>query len=477
MNGIIITVACALVLLLGSLQAEGAEPVTETPRQGLPVDFSHGPLKVSENQRYLIHEDGTPFFYQGDTAWELFHRLNREEAAQYLENRRAKGFSVIQAVALAELDGLNTPNAYGDRPLIDNDPDQPNEAYFRHVDFIVEKAREKGMYIGLLPTWGDKVRLEWGVGPVIFTGENIASARSYGHFLGKRYKDQPNIIWILMGDRKADGQEAIWEAMAAGLQEGDGGSHLITCHPQGGLSSSKWFHKKDWLDFNMLQSSHGALDMPNYRAVGADYALTPVKPCMDGEPRYEDHPVNWKPELGWFDDFDVRQAAYWGLFAGGFGHTYGCHDIWQMRTPKHTPISSARTNWQDALDFPGAWDMLHVRNLMLSRPMLSRIPDQLLIASGQAEGARHLQATRGEDYAFISTPYGTAFAVRAGFLSGEKLVAWWFDPRSGEAEPIGDFANKGTLSFDPPGEAKRGNDWVLVLDDAARRYPKPGMSN
>ncbi|MDQ3534164.1 MAG: DUF4038 domain-containing protein, partial [Bacteroidota bacterium] len=121
-------------------------------------------ITISSNNRYLQAE-GTPFFYLGDTAWELFHRLNREEATEYLQNRAEKGFNVIQAVVLAELDGLNTPNAYGHLPLIDNDPTKINNDYFEHVDFIVNKAEELGLYIGMLPTWGDKFNKKWGVGP------------------------------------------------------------------------------------------------------------------------------------------------------------------------------------------------------------------------------------------------------------------------------------------------------------------------
>ena len=129
--------------------------------KGASVDFSHGKLKISENRRYLIFEDGTPFFYLGDTGWELFHRLNKDDVEKYLENRRAKGFTVIQSVILAELDGLNTPDADGDKPLIDNNPLKPNEAYFVHVDWVIRKAFEKGIFIGLLPTWGDKVDKKW----------------------------------------------------------------------------------------------------------------------------------------------------------------------------------------------------------------------------------------------------------------------------------------------------------------------------
>ncbi|MCB0151002.1 MAG: DUF4038 domain-containing protein, partial [Caldilineaceae bacterium] len=126
-------------------------------------------LKISENRRFLVHDDGTPFFYLGDTAWELLHRLTYEETARYLADRAAKGFTVIQAVVLAELDGLHTPNRNGDVPLIDDDPTQPNEAYFAHVDAVVALAASLGLHIGMLPTWGDKWNVKWGVGPEIFT--------------------------------------------------------------------------------------------------------------------------------------------------------------------------------------------------------------------------------------------------------------------------------------------------------------------
>src|SRR5262249_114014 len=130
-------------------------------------------LKVTENRRYLQYENGKPFFYLGDTAWELFHRLSREEASQYLTNRGQKGFTVIQAVVLAQLGGLTVPNPYGDLPLIDGDPAKPNEAYFRHVDFIVNKAEELGLFVGMLPTWGS----HWALGKAAFTKAN---ARQYG---------------------------------------------------------------------------------------------------------------------------------------------------------------------------------------------------------------------------------------------------------------------------------------------------------
>ena len=308
------------------------------------------PLKVSDNQRFLVTTDGKPFFWLGDTAWELFHRLNREEADRYLKNRAGKGFTVIQAVALAELDGLNDPNPYGHRPLLNNDPTTPdvkdgaNNDYWDHVDFILERAERRGLRIGLLPTWGDK----WQPGragreKVIFNPDN---AFKYGEWLGARYRERA-VIWILGGDRNIESDEdrAIIEAMARGLRRGDGGTHLITFHPRGPSRSSEFFHRADWLDFNMIQSSHAARDHDNGLFTAHDYALAPPKPTLDGEPRYEHIPVGFYLQGAGrtlrFDDYDVRQAAYWSLLAGACGHTYGNNNVWQMWAPGRNAVIDA----------------------------------------------------------------------------------------------------------------------------------------
>ena len=430
-------------------------------------------LMVAPNHRFLVHTDGTPFFYMGDTAWELFHRLTIDESRLYLDDRARKGFNVIQAVVLSELDGLATPNAEGVLPLIEGDPGRPNEAYFHHIDVVVDMARERGIFIGMLPTWGDKVTKAWGAGPVIF---NISNARQYGEFLGRRYRDRSNIIWILGGDRDATGYVDVWKAMAAGLREGDGGRHLITYHPSGERSSSQWFQQESWIDFNLIQSGHGRRDGANFAMIQKDYALTPVKPVIDGEARYENHPVAWKPEqFGWFDDYDARQAAYWAVFAGAAGHTYGCNDIWQMKTAEREPMSLARGLWGESLDLPGAGQMQYLRRLMESRPYLSRVPDQELISGNPPEGADHMQGTRGDGYAFVYFPQGKPAVVETGRAPGRKLHAWWYDPRNGESFSIGIINKVKTKIFHPPGSYGRGNDWVLVLDDAEKHYGPPGQ--
>jgi hypothetical protein len=445
----------------------------ENPWNGKSVDFAHGKLKISENKRFLIHEDGTPFFYLGDTGWELFHRLNKEETEKYLENRRAKGFTVIQAVVLAELDGLNTPNAEGIKPLIDNDPLKPNEAYFTHVDWVIRKAAEKGIFIGLLPTWGDKVDKRWGIGPVIFNKDN---AYKYGQWIGNRYKDFPNIIWINGGDRDGGGDnKPIWDAIGEGIKSVDK-NHLMTFHPWGERSSSEWFQNSTWLDFNMCQTGHGQRSYAIYkRIIVRDYDLKPVKPCFDGEPRYEDHPVGWNPNvLGWFNNEDIRQALYWNLFSGSFGHTYGCHPIWQMKTLAREPVGLARNNWYDVLDLPGAWDLMHARRLLESRSFLSRVPDQSLIVPAYFPETDYVVATRGDGYAFVYFPTGWAAEIILDRIGAKSITAYWYDPRKGESKLIETFPGKGIRKFTPP-SGGRGNDWILVLDDTSKGFKAPGL--
>jgi hypothetical protein len=417
------------------------------------------PLQVHPNQRYLQHSDGSSFFYLGDTAWELFHRCDRDEADFYLRTRAEQGFTVIQAVILAELDGLRVPNPRGHVPFHDLDPLKPNEGYFEDVDWIIEKATSYGLRMGILPTWGDKYQMnQWGKGPEVLTPEN---AEPYAKFLGDRYAwAEP--IWILGGDRPIDSDKdrAVNEKMAAGIRSSRAKHQLVTLHPCGQCHSSQYFHNADWLDFNMAQTGHST-DRDNYNSVAKDYALTPVKPCMDAEPGYEDHPSKFNPENGYMMDDQTRKFAYWALFAGAHGHTYGCHDIWQMWLPGRDPITAARTPWTEAIHLPGAVQMGHVRNLMESTPNWERVPAQDLIRSSNPDGPDHVRATKGEkgDFALVYSATGQAFDLDFSQLDSGVDRARWFDPRSGsykDAEP--------PVAAAKPPSAGPGQDWVLVLD-------------
>jgi hypothetical protein len=443
-------------------------------------------LKVSENRRFIVQQDGKPFFYLGDTAWELFHRLNREEADRYLENRAQLGYTVIQAVALAELDGHTAPNAYGHLPLLDLDPARPatkegaSNDYWDHVDYIVGKANALGLTIGFLPTWGrywhDKIKND----KPIFT---VANAETYGEFVGKRYREK-NIIWILGGDRSIDNddQKSVIRAMAQGIRKGDGGQHLITFHPPGANGSSTWFHNDEWLSFNMRQNGHVAEFTGRYEKTRTDYDRTPVKPVLDGEPVYEDHPLNFRArEFGHSTSADVRRPLYWNLFGGAFGHTYGHHSVWQMWAPGRNPINNPLMPWFEAINQPGAAQMQHGRRLMESRPFLTRIPDDSIIVTDRVPtsipgaGRYRFVATRDEagTYAMVYAPIGRKFKVHMNKVAGSKVKAWWFNPRNGEARAIGEFPNQGEREFLSP-DGGEDIDWVLVLDDAVKNYPAPG---
>ena len=279
-------------------------------------------LKVSSSGRYFTDQDGKPFFYLADTAWALFKRLNREELDIYFHNRLAKGFNVIQAYVLR---GLKIPNTYGDLPLIDGDPAKPNEAYFENVDYVVNRANELGLVMGMVVSWGEHV-----VSSRFFTEKvfDVKNAYSFGKFLGSRYRDNC-VIWYLGGDRNPLGCKEIWTAMAQGLKDGNGGNHLISFHGPGSLetpSSSFWFHEEEWLDFNVLQSGHG-WTINNYDFINHDYNLKPVKPTLDMEPGYENHP-DMKTNTGRrIDAHQVMEAMYWAVLAGAAGHGYGCLDV------------------------------------------------------------------------------------------------------------------------------------------------------
>ncbi len=426
-------------------------------------------ISVSANRRFLVDEHGAPFFWLADTAWELFHRLSRDQAADYLADRAAKGFTVIQAVALAEFGGLSEANVYGHFPLADNDPARPDEGYFQDVDWVVKRANALGLVVALLPTWGDKWNKKWGMGPEIFTQEN---ARTYGEFLGRRYR-AAHLVWILGGDRPLENehQRALMRAMAEGLKAGDGGAHLMTFHPCGSASSGQWLHDEPWLDFNMLQSGHRH-DRDCYAMIARDYAREPAKPCLDGEAGYEDHPNDFKPDNGWLDQWDVRKELWWALLAGACGHTYGCHDIWQFLSSARAPVTFARTPWEKALTLPGADQVRHARRLLTSRPYLTRIPDQALLVGEALVNSAHCQAGRDQDgsYAIIYSAAGRAFTVELERLAGEQLRAAWYDPRTGASAVTEVCARTLRRTFTPP-SAGEGCDWVLVLDDLARGFP------
>lgn len=455
------------------------------------VAASPGSLRVSPDGRTFTAADGRPFLWIGDTAWELFHRLDRDDARDYLTRRAEQGFNVIQAVVLAESDGLRVPNRYGHVPFHDLDPDRPNEAYFEHVDFIVREAARLGLHMALLPTWGDKVAgHRAGSGPVVFNPDNAAN---YGRFLGRRYREAP-VVWMLGGDRSIEQEVSYrtWDAMAAGIRDGDGGAHLMTYHPAGGDTSAMWFHNAPWLDFNVFQSGHEKQLNPVYRTAAELALLQPRKPFLDAEPPYEDIGIRFwdfirwgerkpvpsdvldaegmlvRPEhfsRGFFDDHDVRVSAYWSLLAGSAGFTYGHNAVWQMHRRGQKATIPTQFEWREALDRPGARSMQHLRTLFERRPFFRLRADQSIVYGDNPEGPRHVRAAVDDlrEFALVYLAEGRPVELVLGKVRGERASVSWFDPRTGNIQTRHETSNTGRHTFTPPSLGAK-EDWVLIIE-------------
>ena len=436
-------------------------------------------IEVSDNDRFLQTADGEPFFWLGDTAWWLF-RLDPSEVEQYMINRAEKGFTVIQGpVLLIEIEN------YEDE--INFNPSQPNEDWLDHIDTIISIAEQQGLYIAPVLAWGDN--------------ESIlteSSAYDWGYHIGDRYKDRTNIAaFIVAGEFNYPSSNVpLWDSLAQGLQDGLGSSEvLLTSTPRwfggySGQTSSPSLHDQSWLAFNSHQSSiYGDCtnDQESQRYVGThnwllaenDYQLTPTKPVFDAEATYEaqllDH-ASCEFNGDVWTAFGCRRRAYWSVFAGAFGHTYGSNGVYQFHQEDDPmDIWSPLDYWDVAIDYPGAFHMGHLRALIESRPFFTRVPGQdFLISPIDDDVPTHVHASRDSlgRYAMVYVPGADRdVTVNMGLITGSTARAWWYSPVTGESSVIGEYNSSGTRTFTTPGDSE---DWVLLIDDVDQDYPPPG---
>jgi len=470
---------------------------------------------VSDDGHFLVQPDGKPFFWLQDWGYELFKMPDRDEIDRYLKDRSKKGFNVIMAPATGMTDPLTRPNRYGELPFIDKDPLRPNPRYFEHVDWVIKRAADYGLRIALLPSWGSPVTGDVGTTRIF----DPTNAHQFGFWLASRYKGK-GILWVLGGDTNplwpkvvttdplgaafSDGKTSkiivdyrpVYDAFANGILNGSGGSAFITYHPTGGnwpgtprARTSLYFGDRSWLDMNMIQSGHHlapelvaeAVGMEsvwnasfNYEPIKEEYDSKPVRPVIDGEPRFENEAINLIRENGYWKAYDVRSAAYKALFAGAAGVAYADVNT-GMIAPELRSILLDMTP-QQALASPGSGQMQHAKALMLSRPYFTRIPDQSVIVGDAGRGAPHITATRDRrgSYAMIYLPHGQKVTVNLSKISGEVALAWWFDPRTGHVVQVdSEFPTSGARVFEPPSSGAD-VDWILVLDDKSQGFPPPG---
>lgn len=443
--------------------------------------WDNGKLMVSSNNRYLQFENGRPFFWLGDTGWLVPQHLDRSEVEYYFNKCRRAGYNMVQ---IQVMDAVPSYNIYGQQSLpygwdfSKADPEGVY-SYWDHLDYIVRKAEQNGIYIGMVAIWGSQVQ----AGNI-----NAEQAKAYGKFLAERYKNNPNIIWIIGGDIQGNIHPEVWDALATSIKSIDN-KHLMTFHPRGRYTSAKWWSKASWMDFHTFQSGHrkygqrmGNKDYPipdsteedNWMYVDSTWAYKPIKPVLDDEPSYEDIPkgLHDANEARW-QDYDVRRYAYWSVFAGSCGHTYGHNAIMQMLKPGYpTGYGSDGTvkSWYQALEDPGYNQMQYLTDLMLSFPYFERVPDQSIIVGKNGVKYDRLIATRGKDYMLIYNYNSNVMKIDLRKISGKKKLLWWFNPSDGAISFIGTADNK-IITMSPQIEkSDKVNDRVLIAIDAEKNY-------
>jgi len=429
-------------------------------------------LKISANKRYFQTADGKPFFWLGDTGWLLFTKCSREETIQYLETRKQQGFNVVQVMVLHTLRAVNVD---GDSALVNGDIAKPKTKeygstghdYWSRIDFVINEAANRGIYLALVPVWGSNVK----EGKV-----TVAQAGVYAKFLAERYGKYNNIIWLNGGDIKGSDGLEVWNTIGANIKKYDH-KHLVGFHPRGRTSSSEWFQQAPWLDFNMFQSGHKdyAQDTSsnekhhfgedNWKYVREDYAQTPVKPTMDGEPSYENIPHGLHDSLATrWTAADVRRYAWWSVFAGSAGFTYGENAVMQFNTMGNRGANyGVDKNWKETIHAEGAGQMKYLKQLILSKPYFDRTPAQEIIAGNTQNKYGYVAATKGTNYAMVYTFTGRNFSVDFSKLAFKVATAEWFNPKNGHIKAAGKFEKARVVEFNPPGDEKAGNDWVLLL--------------
>lgn len=439
-------------------------------------------LKVSQCGRFLQYADGRPFFWLGDTGWLMPERLNRDEAAYYLDRLAAAGYNVVQVQVV---NGIPAFNAYGQMSMPDgfnfDGIDRPGVyGYWDHMDYIVDQAGRRGIFVGMVCIWGSMVK----------SGRmNVEQAKAYGSFLANRYKDRKNIVWIMGGDIQGDIHPEVWNALATTIKSIDH-NHLMTYHPRGRYTSARWFNGRSWLDFNMFQSGHrrygqrmGNKEYPipdnteedNWMYVDSAWKYKPIKPVLDGEPSYEDIPQGLHDgnEPRW-QAADVRRYAYWSVFAGSCGHTYGHNSIMQFVRPGIAGSYFADGEskpWYKALDDPGFNQMRYLKQLMLTMPYFSRVPDQSIVLDNGSRYDR-LAATRGDGYLMVYNYTGRDMRIDLGKTGASNNRVWWMDAATGQLTCLGEYGGD-VRTFRYHGSG----DGVLIAIDASKDYIKQGQTS
>jgi hypothetical protein len=429
----------SLVIMVASISFPKS---SSTPTPNNSPSF---PLQVSTNHRYLVDQQQKPFLYHADTAWAIMTRLTKAEAQEYLEDRKNKGFTAIHMHAITKEAGGMT-NREAENPFEpEEDITKPNEAYWQHVDYVLNAAKSRGLLVVMSAAW-----LRWGGDDTEGWRNQVDnhSARIYGRFLGKRYKSFNNLMWVLCGDSNPEEKEDAIREMANGIRE-YAPQQLLTCHGAPENASAVYFHNDAWLGFN-LAYTYGHV----YEQVIEEYNRSaPIRPLILGEGAYEtEHEAG--PDR-------IRYQAYWAMLSGAAGHAYGHGSIWKFAS-----------DWREALDADGAKQMVYLKKLFASRPWYKLVPEQThtVLTSGYGKFGDDDYATAAitDDGSLMLTYLPTHRTVTVNLSKLKPIVtARWFDPTNGKYSTIegSPYVNRGKQKFTPPQDNSAGDsDFVLVLN-------------
>ncbi|MBR6285641.1 MAG: glycoside hydrolase family 140 protein [Bacteroidaceae bacterium] len=471
-----------LVILIFAIMAVAG--AVAAPRNNIWEE--HGWVRVSDNHRYLQHADGTPFFYLADTGWLMPERLSRDEVDYYLNALQAAGFNAVQVQVVNAVPTLNAYGQYSHNPSAPFDfacfgADSARAltySYWDHMEYIVNQARVRGIMVGMVCAWGGVVK----------GGKmNADEAALYGRFLVSRFKNYPNIMWIIGGDIQGTVRADVWNSLASSIRSLDK-KHLMTYHPFGRTSSAMWFNESSWLDVNMFQSGHrryGQADgdgdhttikedneEDSWRYVEEALKLIPLKPIFDGEPSYERIPQGLHdPSQPKWQARDARRYAWWSVIGGACGHTYGNAAIMQFAGAGRGGAYGIDYPWFEALKDEGFTQMHHLKDLMLRLPYFEREPDQSVFVGKLGVRYERPVASRGAHYIVAYTYTASPMTIDLSKTGGKRKKAWWYSPRTGGLTFIGEFDRQAVRQFRPakPNHSP-GNDWALVIVDSEKHY-------
>jgi hypothetical protein len=417
---------------------------------------------IGENRRFLSMDGGDPFFWLGDTAWDLLARMSREDIDYYLRIRAAQRFSVIQVAAVTtDAAGAPRANALGQPAFVDGDRSRPSDDYFIHLDYLTGRAAAHGMHVAVLP-WYSGAHVS--AGPALDPGV----AQGFATWLGTRYRNQP-LMWLIPGSAYAQQGNALASAFGPALREHGGGTQLIARLPSATTPVDPV--RQPWLDLELRSCGSGCAAVWRVGSQQADgMNQTPCAVAGDAQACAVGIAAA------------VRRGGYSAVFAGACGFSFIDETVWSVRDGNDAASASASTaSWREALFHSAAEDMQFLRQLVESRPYQCRIADQGMIVGSNLTGMERIGATRGDDgpagqagsYAFVYSGGGRPVTVDLTRLTGTLIMASWFDPRTGVSTWLGQFAVRGQRAFTPPTR----DDWVLVLEDSGRHFQQLGFGS